>query len=215
MNCRHHIAFEMNCRPEGRFSHSCSTTSKHNPSASIHRPLRCEREQLVNYTFWSSDNTICAKLTLRFRLLVVSYSPFQRPLTFMQPPCFCELELMPGAVPWMPCCLWWECSTSRRPHSCSQAQLITTSGIEDSSWVNITKWWLFMCECVCLRSDLPFYIHGTTQTQDLWVFSTKCLIYQGINKWVLCLSGEKHILNVFDQDHGGSFVHANKSELNC
>lgn len=39
--------------------------------------------------------------------------------------CFCVLELMPGAVPWMPRCLWWECSTSRKPHSCSQTQLIS------------------------------------------------------------------------------------------
>lgn len=58
-------------------------------------------------------------------LLVVPFSPFPRPFTFMQPLCFCVLELMPGAVPWMPCCLWWECFTSRRPHSCSQTQLIT------------------------------------------------------------------------------------------
>lgn len=106
-------------------------------------------------------------------------SLFPRPFTFMQPLCFCVLELMPGAVPWMPCCLWWECATSRRPHSCSQTQLITKGhhirdwGFQLSQYNKVVT----MYVRVCAFTIRPAHFHSWMKSKIGLVNFLKNILY--------------------------------------
>ena len=126
-----------------------------------------KREQLVNYTFWLSDNAGRTKLALSFNSPCYAFA--LRPFTFMQPLCFCVLELMPGAVPWMPRCLWWECSTSRRPHSCSQTQLISKGhhirdrGFQLSQHNKVAR--LYVRACASVFTVRPAHFHAREKSK--------------------------------------------------
>lgn len=75
---------------------------------------------------------------------------------------------MPGAVPWMPRCIWWESSTSRKPHGCSQTQLITKGhhirhcGFQLSQHSKVVDAYVqirtcFACVCVFTVGLPPFH----------------------------------------------------------
>lgn len=137
--------------------------------------------KFVNYPFWLSDNAIGTKLTLSFNSPCCASHPY----TFMQPLCFCELELMPGAVPWMPRCQWQECSRSRKPQSCSQTRLISQvhhirgQGFKLSQHNTVVT--VHMQVFGRLLSNQPIFTQGRNQrlvnflrgmsTEELWEFT--------------------------------------------